>query len=320
MTSEDPARQQRQRRRPQQNSAHAMDGTTRVATTYTGAIDRRLRHPIVAGLYFLFTAIVVSMNFDGVARMTGVGFGVLCAPCITENTTVLGGERPGGRTVEVQVTPATGLNLTMFDCEGGVFDVFWSGVVNLNRTVRIGLDTTVTITGDNPDSTSDTTSMTESSNGEVDDHIPEMLSIPRGLASAAVRAAPSGISAIINESTPSFPIFFVDGGQLHLEYIAIRGGIVINTTDNSTSRGAGIYAQQSQVTVSSCEFEDNFAEAAGGGTFANKSTLVVKDSVFSRCRAGFQAGPGDDVSGAGGGISVSNVSALTTLSMVHVDV
>ena len=319
MTREDSERQHRYPRRPRKSSAHVLDGTTRVAVTYRGAYDRRVPHPI-ARLYFLFTAIFMTMNFDGLARMTGVGFGVLAARCMTGNTTVLEGVQPEGRAVVVDVTPADGLNITMFDCEGGVFDVFWSGEVVVNGTIHIGLDTTVTITGISPDTTSGSASISGSSSGKDDGHLPGMLSIPLGLNSAVVGVAPSGLSAITNESTPSFSIFFVDGGQLHIEHMAIRGGIVSNTTDNSTSRGAGIFAQQSQVSVSGCEFEDNFAVTAGGGIFANQSTLTVIDSVFRRCRAGLDVGPGDDVPGAGGGISVSMASALRTISMVGFDV
>ncbi|CAN0426080.1 unnamed protein product, partial [Scytosiphon promiscuus] len=64
---------------------------------------------------------------------------------------------------------------------------------------------------------------------------------------------------------PFGPILFVDGGQLFLENMVIRGGYVINSTDFPTASGGGIYANQSNITVTSCVFEDNFAEFAGGG-------------------------------------------------------
>lgn len=66
---------------------------------------------------------------------------------------------------------------------------------------------------------------------------------------------------------------------------------------------------ESNVTVSSCVFEDNFAEKWGGGIFGQNSTVIVRDTIFRRCRAGFtpSAGDNDDenIDGSGGGIAVS---------------
>lgn len=68
----------------------------------------------------------------------------------------------------------------------------------------------------------------------------------------------------------------------------------------------GIYAWASNVTVTSCVFEDNFAGMWGGCIFGNYSTLVVRDTVFRRCRAGVIPEAGDeDVVARGGGIAVS---------------
>lgn len=247
--------------------------------------------------------------------MTGVGLGVLAAPCMVGNATA-----GGPTTVTEFVTPTTGLNLTMFNCEGGRFEVFWSGVVNVPGTIIIGPGTTVEIMGDaSSNTTSDTASIPESSSsGELDD-LTAKLSIPRGLTSAAVRIAPSDLSAAPNESVSLGPIFFVDGGQLFLENMAIRGGFAENSTDYPTASGGGIHAHHSNVTATWCEFEDNYAESAGGGVFANESTLVLVDTVFRRCRAGVRAEAGDeDVRGAGGGVSVSVVSALTAPAMIGV--
>ena len=114
-------------------------------------------------------------------------------------------------------------------------------------------------------------------------------------------------------------MFFVDGGQLFLENMAVRGGFVVNSTHTPTVSGAGIHARYSNVTVTGCEFEDNFAEFSGGGIFGNFSTLVIVNSVFRRCRAGFKAIPGDDdVDGNGGGIGVSIESALPSFASVDV--
>ncbi|CAN0539517.1 unnamed protein product, partial [Laminaria digitata] len=59
------------------------------------------------------------------------------------------------------------------------------------------------------------------------------------------------------------------------------------------------------VNVTRCEFRDNFAVHWGGGIYAEESTLVVIDSLFEGCRAGFQSFPGEEeAEGAGGGIAV----------------
>ena len=105
------------------------------------------------------------------------------------------------------------------------------------------------------------------------------LSIPRGLTSAVVGAGSSTISVDTDKGLDFGPIFFVNGGQLILENMAVRWGFVLNSTENSTASGAGIHAQHSNITVTRCEFEDNFAELYGGGIFGNYSTLSVVDSV-----------------------------------------
>lgn len=194
----------------------------------------------------------------------------------------------------------------MFDCEGGDFEVLWSGTIIVTRTIHIGSGTTVNSIGDGPN-------ITGRSSGELDVSTTNM-SIPRALTSAVEGTAPSGLPAVGNESSPSGPIFFVDGGELTLTHMTIRRGKATNSTDYPTASGEGIYAENANVTAMWYEFEDNFAESEGGGVCAHASTLVMIDSVFRGGRAGFQAEAGDDVSGAGGGINVSTVSALVTLA------
>lgn len=303
----------------------------RIAASNCGAYDCRRQHPIAAGLWVCFAAILVSPMFDVVERMMGVGSAVFAAPCMTGNTT--DGERgEGAASVNVFVTPATGLNLTMFNCEGGRFDVFWSGVVNVTETIQIGRGTKVNIKGDSDRSNhSDTAYKAESGSSTTGaggntstghdgvNELTTILSTPRGLTSAAVRTGPPVTSGDFKESTSFGPIFFVDGGELLIENMAIRGGLTTNSSDNPTDCGAGIHAHNSKVTAASCEFEDNIAESAGGGVFGNDSTIVMINSVFRRCEAGSQGEAGDeDVIGAGGGISVSPVSALTTLEISDV--
>lgn len=292
-----------------------LHGTARVEAVDSCSYGRRAPHPIAAVLCFLLAGILVSPNFDGVAQTRGLGFGVLAAPCGT-NTTTAGAPT----TVNVSVTPTTGLDLTKFNCEGGDFRVLWSGVVNITETIYIGQGTTVHIIGDSsPNGASDTAPVTKGSNttnstniGKVDDRS-AMLSIPHGLTSAAVRVASSDISAADTESMSLGPIFYVDGGDLFLEKMAIRGGYVTHSTKYPTASGAGIHAKHSNVTVTSCEFEDNFAEFDGGGIFAHASTLTVISSAFRRCRAGFRPQAGGKAVEGGGGINVSVVSAGTAV-------
>ncbi|CAM9791978.1 unnamed protein product, partial [Ascophyllum nodosum] len=96
-------------------------------------------------------------------------------------------------------------------------------------------------------------------------------------------------------------------GELHLEGVAVLGGNSSNSTANTIVQGGSIHAVSSNVSISGCRFENNFAECHGGGIFANCSVLTVKDSVFRGNKAGFQSFAGNDnVEGAGGGIACEN--------------
>lgn len=314
------ARHQRHRQ-PRNGSVHAHHRPRRAGAVGCGAFGRSaFQHPILAGLGFLVVAMLVSPMAP---RMIGVGFGVLSAPCTTENATA--GEAGGGAgSFSVNVTPDTDLNLTsLFNCEGGQFEVVWSGAVNVSGTIHIGPGTTVTIVGDDNSGTiSGTGSITESSSGttvdsnntstshDAVDDLAANLSIPRGLTSAAVAVRPSEPSEDTINGLSFGPMFYVEEGQLFLENVAIRGGYVANSSSNPTVSGGGINAYGSNVTATGCEFEDNFAELWGGAVFGNRSTLVIVDSVFRRCRAGFQAEADEVAIGAGGGIAVSMVSRL----------
>ncbi|CBJ26637.1 adhesin-like protein [Ectocarpus siliculosus] len=175
-------------------------------------------------------------------------------------------------------------------------------------------------------------------------------------ASATTTSSTSGTSSSGNSSStfpsstqegeeaettaPTGPLFFVDGGQLFLDSLAVRGGYTSNSTGsftyaastdaaadgtNSTTTsgvnetaiatvvisGGGVHAIDSNVTVTGCEFEENYADYWGGGIFANGSTLVVHGSVFRRCEAGEVPLPGDeDVDGAGGAIGAEFTDVL----------
>ena len=231
---------------------------------------------------------------------------------------------------QVTISNDTAFDLsTIFACEGGEFNVSWLGIVQVSSTIKIGNGTSVRIYGENAATSAAATASTTHSgtslatisssanrsrsiiaannssssnyntvNLEFElDRRSSDLNLPQELTSAAVR---------LNGSASFGPIFFVDGGELHLERVAIRGGNSTNSTANNViGVGGGVYAISSNVSVSSCVFEDNFAEYLGGGIHANFTMLTVKDSVFRKNRAGFQSFPDDDtVDGNGGGIAV----------------
>eukprot|EP00752_Nemacystus_decipiens_P010943 g9725.t1 len=195
-----------------------------------------------------------------------------------------------GGVEQVEVSPISALDLTRFDCEEGDFNVLWSGNVDVSGTIVIGSGTTVRIVGSDTLTASSSGNFTESSS----------LS---GLTSAAVNMV----------SPLPGPVFVVQGGQLFLESIAVRGG---NASTAAVVSGGGVHAVDANVTVTGCEFEDNFASLWGGGIFANRSTLVVEGSVFRRCSADVEPSPGDDgVEGAGGGIGVEQTNVMINSSL-----
>ena len=98
--------------------------------------------------------------------------------------------------------------------------------------------------------------------------------------------------------------------------MAISGGFDVSSNYGATINGGGIHAENSNLTITRCEFKDNFAELWGGGIFGNWSTLVVVDSVFKNCRAGFRPAAGNvDVVGAGGAIGVNTVCIFLLASI-----
>eukprot|EP00752_Nemacystus_decipiens_P007772 g6941.t1 len=247
--------------------------------------------------------------------------------------------------VEIFVTPDSELDLTsVFSCEGGEFDVFWSGVVHVPGPIFVGRNTTVRVVGDAAESSS--TSLGGSDYNIRGQSIALPL-LPSGLTSAAVSTAfwqrqlqsnattssgytdsggdSSDTYSYGEEAAPAGSIFVVDGGHLLLENLAVRGGDARNYSTSSGSSsigidggsgqgyrfyGGGVYAVDASVAITRCEFENNFAQNLGGGIYANRSTLVVIGSVFRRCQADVVSSPGDDANGAGGGIGVENTDVL----------
>ena len=256
--------------------------------------------------------------------------GVHAELCPTVSNASLAGITADRGVWQAAISNDTAFDLsTVFLCEGGEFNVSWFGVVQVSSTIKIGNGTSVRIYGENAATSAAGTASTtgsgtslastsssasrsrsiirannksSSSSNTVNleselDRRSRDLNLPQELTSAAVR---------LNGSTSFGPFFFVDGGELHLERVAIRGGNSTNSTANNViGVGGGVYAIPSNVSVSSCVFEENFAEYLGGGIHASFSTLTVEDSVFREKRAGFQSFPDDDtVDGNGGGIAV----------------
>lgn len=258
----------------------------------------RFPYSVRAGLFLLAGAILATPTCTG----SGMGMRVFAALCTSAATTSSGG---GGEGVAQQfsVTPTTALDLTtVFDCEGGEFEVYWSGAVNLTGTIVIGRGTTVNIFGDG-NSSKDNSNLSDQERLE---ELTSGLELPLGLTSAAVGVGPSNITSDTDTSISFGPMFYVDGGHLLLQDMIVRGGFAANTANALDGSGGGIYAIRSNVSVARCEFSDNFAEYFGGAIYANESTLTVVDSMFRSCEAGFNYTVDDeDLEGAGGGILVS---------------
>ena len=238
--------------------------------------------------------------------------GVFAAPCASGSATTSGAQ-------QVNVTPNTILDLTtVFDCEGGDFEVSWSGEVHLTGTIVIGSSTTVRIFGDETSSVGSSSSL---SSQEALEELTSTLALPFGLTSAVVGVAPTNITADTDASISFGPMFYVNGGELILEGLIVRGGFAVANTTSALNgirsvygSGGGVYAVDSTVLVSRCDFSDNFAEHFGGGIFANQSTVQVVDTSFGNCEAGFVSTVDEeDLEGEGGAIYVSTFKTHATV-------
>ena len=248
-------------------------------------------------------------------RDSTVGMGVFAAPCDSTAS-------PAGEAQLVIVTPVNNLNITMFDCEDGNFEVVWSDAVNVPDTIVIGARTTVMITGETGTSsnTDDATSAGSAaatgggSSSLSDEALLEQLttsrlSLPRGLTSTIVGVGPPDESQLNDTTTISGPIFHVTEGTLILQDLIVEDGYAANAADSENADGAGIFAVGAEINVTRCKFSNNFAVHWGGGIYAKESTVVAVDSVFEGCRAGFRSISGeDDFNGAGGSIAVRKLT------------
>lgn len=269
---------------------------------------RPLTASLRTGLSLLFCTILFGPIHTSFLWTSGVGRGAYAELC----------EHQGEGTQTVYIAPGDDLNITsMFNCEEGDFDVFWNDTVSVPGTIYIGEYTRVRIRGN---SALPSAEFAASTRGDSDtqqhcDQIDSVelteltscLALPDLLESAAVAVAPPNVTADTDRSQSFGPMFHVENGVLIIEDLIVRGGFAASTkSDVEFKRGAGVYARDSNVTITRCTFADNFAEVSGGGIFADDSKLVVSNSTFSGCRAGFQpVSGGPDDNGKGGAIHVS---------------
>lgn len=292
------------------SSSSPLKRIVRPASTLCSS-SRFHRHNIGAGLQLLALAILTAPAVSSVLRQLllgagdgarSVGVGVHAAPCENKNAQQIN--------ITSELLLSSSLDLSaVFNCSDGEFEVSWSGVVNVSSTINVGQGTKVTIVG-----TSDSTATTPtSSNSSSDNEELEELSrkiglvLPENLTAAVVGVRPP--NPAIEDAKLSFgSIFYVDRGELILVNMTVRDGFMADANGTLIVKGGGIHAIDSNVTVTGCEFEDNFATSLGGGIFALNSIVVAVGSVFRRCAAGFQSKGGDPpITGAGGGISVSSL-------------
>ena len=278
------------------------------------------------------------------------GIGVMAEPCAAVSSTSLDDGVAALEFQEITISNDTAFDIsTVFACEGGAFNVFWSGIVHVSSTIRIGNGTTVRIFGDDTTSSIKAEARTANSNftlggTSMSTNATASISTSSTLASTNESSSSSSnttgvdldvelerlsdgldllqrlASVVIGvHGGVSFgPLFVVDGGELHLEGVAVLGGNSSNSTANTIVQGGSIHAVSSNVSISGCRFENNFAESHGGGIFANCSVLTVKDSVFRGNKAGFQSFAGEDnVEGTGGGIAVRAISQCSIFLILY---
>lgn len=266
------------RRPPGLGSPSRVDAAASLASVVTGRHRLRAwtgvgaRRPSPSSL--LLAAGILLSPGEGRLRLAGA------APCNSESAT------SGVQRVDIDLDTPYDL-ASIFDCEGGDFQVTWTGRVSVNESIRIGPGTRVNVSGD------------------YDNGVSAILEDSEAHASAGTGGAE--VVALGDFG----PIFYVDNASLSLENLALRNGSTSNSSIMLGS-GGGVHAVGSDVTVTGCEFEDMFADTWGAGIYALTSSVEVNNTVFRRCRAGVQAEPGmteDDVYGAGGGIGVGCASS-----------
>jgi hypothetical protein len=98
---------------------------------------------------------------------------------------------------------------------------------------------------------------------------------------------------------------YADNTSLTLMNCAIRNN---HATGGSTAHGAGIYVNQSQLTVIGCTFDSNVAAGNGGGVYNVGSTLTINKSTIS-----------NNSSLGGGGIYSASGAVAVTNSFIYMN-
>lgn len=295
-------RQQRHQR--QSNNVYAFEVKSHNRSSSHGHEPRCFTYPAKTGLFLLVVSVLLAPMMTVLPWSWGTSTGVSAAPCSSGDTSTTAAQN-------VSVTPNTPLDLTTaFYCEGGDFEVHWSGEVHLTGTIVIGSGTTVRISGECNSGASNSSSTFD----EVISNLTTGLALPLNLTSAAVGVAPPNITVSTDKEASFEPMFFVDHGNLILEDLIVRGGFTVHADEevdmigDIERSGGGIFAVNSSVSVTRCEFNDNYAQHLGGGIFVNASTLHVIDSMFKFCKAGYVANIEEPyIAGEGGGINVSTI-------------
>ena len=158
-----------------------------------------------------------------------MGWGIGAQAQQTEPCAAVSNSSVSGELQQLTVSNDTENLSTVFACEGGEFNVSWSGVVEVCSRIKIGSGTTVRIFGETTTSSGANSSISggnsssyssyysSSSSSGVDlefelERLASDLNLPQDITSEAV-----GVF-----STVSFgPIVLVDGGELHLETIGV---------------------------------------------------------------------------------------------------
>ena len=297
-----PSRKQPNRRQPVK--VYALEEKPLIMPASRRGIEPRgVPHSVNAGIFLLVGAILAAPMLTLLTSASGVSIGVFAAPCASAAAATSAAAGEGGEHERFPVINTNTMNLaSIFDCEGGDFHVSWTGEVYVTSTIVIGAGTTVRISGERISSKGNSSL----SDNEVVANATNGLLLPLGLTSAAVGVGPPKLTVGASETVSIGPMFKINGGQLFLEDLIVRGGFAASNADGLEGFGGGVYAVNSVVSVSRCDFSDNFAEHFGGGIFVTESTLQVVDSLFRSCKAGNVPDVEDEgADGAGGGISVS---------------
>lgn len=271
----------------------------------------RVTHPVKAGVFLLVGTLLGASKRTTLAPGSGLGMGVSAEQCGSATTVWVSATGGAGEPQRLNVLSTSDNDdlTTMFSCDDGDFQVYWSGEVNVTDTIVVGAGTTVRITGDSL-STSGNSSL---SDDEVPEHLTSGLALPVGLTSAVVGVGKPDDAGNADDTDSFGSMIFVVNGTLILKDLVVRGGCATTKDameDEAVSisgSGGGVYSMNSNVTITRCDFSHNFAENTGGGIFASNSILQVADTMFRNCQAGFNATLDDeDPEAAGGGIYVSS--------------